>query len=178
MLCERCNKEEAKIHLIKLINGQKTETWLCEKCAKELSDIPLKASVSDGNGLPFQNILSGFFETLDKKKKIEIVCKNCGLTYSQFKKTGQLGCSKCYESFEDFLRPRIKRIQGDLEHIGKIPIREGNEVIQRKRIKKLKDELQKAVLKEEYERAATLRDEIKSLESLKEVNVDNEKLDR
>jgi protein arginine kinase activator len=176
--CERCNKNEAKIHLIKLINGRKTETWLCEKCAKELSDIPVKVSMTEGEGLPLQNILSGFFETLDKKKKIEIVCKNCGLTYSQFKNNGQLGCSKCYESFEDFLRPRIKRIQGDLEHIGKIPVREGNEFVQRKRIKKIKEELQKAVIKEEYERAAVLRDEIKSLESLMEVNIDNEELDR
>nr|WP_243240466.1 UvrB/UvrC motif-containing protein [Clostridium cibarium] len=128
--------------------------------------------------MPFQNILSGFFETLDKTKKIEIVCKNCGLTYSQFKKSGQLGCSKCYESFNDLLSPRIKRIQGDLEHVGKIPVREGNEVIQRKRIKKLKEDLQKAVIKEEYERAAVLRDEIKLLESQREVKIDHEELDR
>ena len=30
MICEKCKKNEAKIHLIKLINGERTETWLCE----------------------------------------------------------------------------------------------------------------------------------------------------
>lgn len=164
MLCERCNKNEATIHLIKIINGKKTETMLCEKCAKELSDIPLKNTNDNKNKLSFENIISSFFDTLDKNNKVEIVCKNCGMTYSEYKKMGTLGCSECYESFKDFLNPRIKRIQGDIEHIGKIPLREESQVIQRRRIKKLKEELQKAIIKEEYEKAAVIRDEIKLYE--------------
>lgn len=170
MLCERCKKNEAKVHIIKIINGEKTETLLCEKCAKELTDIPFDASFSTDNKVSFQNILSGFFDALDKSnknQKIEVVCKNCGLTYSELKKDGKLGCSKCYESFNDLLKPRIKRIQGDIEHIGKIPKRESKEVIQRKRINKLKEELQQAIIKEEYEEAAVIRDKIKLLESAK-----------
>lgn len=178
MLCEKCNKNEAKIHLIKLVNGEKTETWICEKCAKELTDLPANISLPKEASETFQNILSGFFDILDKKEKIEVVCKNCGLTFSQFKKSGQLGCSKCYESFNEQLKPRIKRIQGDIEHIGKIPVKNGNEVVQRKKISNLKKELNDAIIQEEYERAAEIRDEIKLLESLKEAEGNNEKLDR
>jgi len=170
VLCERCKKNEAKVHIIKIINGEKTETLLCEKCAKELTDISFDTHFSTDNKLSFQNILSGFFETLDrsnKNQKIEVVCKSCGLTYSEFKKNGKLGCSNCYESFQDLLKSRIKRIQGDTEHIGKIPKRESKEVIQRKRINKLKEELQQAIIKEEYEEAAVIRDKIKLLESAK-----------
>lgn len=167
MLCERCKKNEATIHMIKIINGKKSETMLCDKCARELSDMPLKAALDNKNNLSFENLLSGFFDTLDKNNKVEIVCKNCGLTYTEFKKTGNLGCSKCYDSFKDSLTPRIKRIQGYTEHIGKIPIREEGQVIKKKRIKRLKEELQKAIIKEEYEKAAVIRDEIKLYESTK-----------
>ena len=165
MLCERCKKNEATIHVIKIVNGKKSEAMLCENCAKQLSQIPLNIPSSKKSNLSFDDILGGFFDVLDKNNKVEIVCKNCGLTYSEFKKTGNLGCSECYESFKDMLNPRIKRIQGDTEHIGKIPVREESQVIKIKRIKRLKEELQKAVIKEEYEKAAVIRDEIKLYES-------------
>lgn len=177
MLCERCKKNEAKVHIIKIINGEKSETLLCEKCAKELTEIPFDNKFIPDNKMTFQNILSGFFETLDKgnkNQKIEVVCKSCGLTYSEFKKNGKLGCSNCYKSFQDLLKSRIKRIQGDTEHIGKIPKRESNEVIQRKRINKLKEELQQAIINEEYEEAAVIRDKIKLLESARGGKTTNE----
>lgn len=178
MLCEKCKKNEVKIHLIKLINGERTETWLCEVCAKEISEISFRSSLSPLEGASYQNILNGYFEVLNNKEKIEIICKSCGLTYSQFRKSGQLGCGSCYDSFSEFLRPMIKRIHGDLEHIGKIPNKAGNEFIEIKRIKRLKEELQKCISAEEYEKAAVIRDEIKTLENCKEVRNKNEKLDR
>ena len=181
MLCEKCNKKEATIHIIKLINNEKSEVWLCEDCSKDTSDIPVLFSLGNSENLSLQNILGGFFESLDKNSnkrgKIEVVCKKCGLTYSQYKKSGQLGCSECYESFSDLLKPVIKRLQGDLEHIGKIPKKTGNKFIGKKRINKLRQELQKAIIAEEYEMAAIIRDEIKVLEGSKEEVNRNEKLD-
>ena len=162
MLCEKCNKRVATIHLIKLINGEKSEVRLCESCAKEIS-----------------NILSGFFESIDKNKqnKIEVICKKCGLTYSQFKASGQLGCDECYESFSSYLGPMFKRIQGDLEHIGKVPKRSGVKLVEKKKYVNLKKELQKAILEEEYERAAVLRDKIKDIENSRTEVGKDEKLD-
>ena len=179
MLCEKCNKKEAKIHLIKLVNGEKSEIWLCENCAKEISDIPLVSSLGSLDGVSIQNILGGFFESIDKnnERKIEVICKKCGLTYSQFKASGQLGCYECYDSFKDYLKPMLKRVQGDIEHSGKIPVRSGVELVEKKRYLKLKRELQKAILEEEYENAAIIRDKIKAFEAKRmEVNRD-EKLD-
>lgn len=180
MLCENCKKNEAKIHLIKLTNGIKTEIWLCEECAKNMSDGSVPNAVTELGGASFQNILNGFFEVLNKNKreKIQIVCKNCGLTYSQFKRSGQLGCSECYESFSEFLVPMLKRTQGEIEHIGKIPTRQGNLFIEKKRIKKLKEELQRCIVAEEYEEAAILRDKIKVLEKGKGGHSNNEELDK
>ena len=180
MICEKCKNNEAKVHLIKLINGEKTETWLCEGCAKEITEITFLSSLTPIHGASFQNILNGYFEVLNNnnKEKIEIVCKSCGLKYSEFRKTGILGCGICYDSFTDFLKPMIKRLHGDLEHVGKIPTKAGNEFIEIKRVKRLKEELKKCIIDEKYEKAAILRDEIKMRENSKEVREKDEELDR
>ena len=35
MLCERCNVNPANVHIVKIVNGVKQETSICEQCAKE-----------------------------------------------------------------------------------------------------------------------------------------------
>jgi protein arginine kinase activator len=94
----------------------------------------------------------------------EIICSNCGLTYDEFKKSGKLGCSDCYEEFKVVLDPRIKSLQPGVKHIGKVPNMKGKELIRRRKLKNLKEEMQRLIVNEEYERAAIVRDEIKELE--------------
>jgi protein arginine kinase activator len=191
MLCEKCKKNEAKINLITVVNGQKHEIWLCESCSKDISSIPFFSSIGQNVNFPFQGMLTGLLSNLDGTKvgmdnnKIkEIVCRNCGLTYDEFKKTGRLGCSDCYEGFKVVLEPRIKSLQVGIKHIGKIPNMKGEELIRRRKLKNLKEEMQQLIVEEEYEKAAVVRDEIKILElyilesNIKEtVNVKEENCD-
>ncbi|WP_286910636.1 UvrB/UvrC motif-containing protein [Clostridium sp. UBA1652] len=167
MLCEKCNKNDATVHMVNIINGVKSEVRLCEKCASDISDIPVNSSFEDFEGFPLQSILGGLVDYFNKnatdKPENEVVCKSCGMNYREFRKTGLLGCSNCYESFSKTLTPVIKRVQGDVEHIGKIPENEGRVIAEKKKIIKLKEELQKAILAEEYEKAAEIRDNIKSI---------------
>ena len=171
MLCEKCKKNEAKVNLITVVNGEKHEIWLCENCVKDISNIPFLSSIGQNVNFPFQGMLTGMLSNLDSTKidmdnnKIKkIVCSNCGLTYDEFKKTGKLGCSDCYEEFKAVLEPRIKSLQAGVKHIGKIPIMKEEELIRRRKLKSLKEEMQKLIVAEEYERAAIVRDEIKTLE--------------
>jgi len=171
MLCEKCKKNEAKINLITVVNGKKHEIWLCENCAKDISSIPFFSSVGQNINFPFQGMLTEMLSNIDGNKvdidnnKIkEIICTNCGLTYDEFKKTGRLGCSDCYEEFKVVLEPRIKSLQVGVKHIGKIPNMKGEELIRRRKLKNLKEEMQQLIVAEEYERAAIARDEIKMLE--------------
>ena len=171
MLCEKCKKNEAKINLITVVNGQKHEIWLCENCVKDISNIPFFSSIGQNANIPFQSMLTEMLSNADNNKvnidnnKIkEIVCSNCGLTYDEFKKTGKLGCSDCYEEFKVVLEPRIKSLQVGVKHVGKIPKMKGEELMRRRKLKNLKEEMQKLIVAEEYERAAIVRDEIKKLE--------------
>lgn len=171
MLCEKCRKNEAKINLVTVVNGQKHEIWLCESCIKDISSIPFLSSSGQNIDFPFQGMLSEMLSNIESSKtnidnnKIkEIVCSNCGLTYDEFKKSGRLGCSDCYKEFKPVLDPRIKSLQPGVKHIGKIPKLKGKELVQKRKLKDLKQEMQKLIIAEEYEKAVVVRDEIKKIE--------------
>ena len=58
----------------------------------------------------------------------------------------------------------IQRIHGNSCHTGKVPVRGEAKLAGKQRIVQLRQELQQAVLEEQFERAAELRDQIRSLE--------------
>ena len=167
MLCEKCRKNKAIIHVVKIVNGKKSEAMLCEKCARELSSMPLREAISNKDNSIFENKSKDFFSMFEKDNKFEVICKRCGTTYGEVEKTGKVGCSECYDSFRESLVDKVKEVQGYDEHVGKMPEGEKNKVINSKKVNELKEELEKAIVKEEYEKAAAIRDEIKFYESMK-----------
>ncbi|MBU5591707.1 UvrB/UvrC motif-containing protein [Clostridium sp. MSJ-4] len=168
MLCERCNENPATVHIVKVVNGVKEETNICEQCAKEQENFGIGSDFNMVSPFSFQSLLSGLVDYINQSSQgepfKEISCKNCGITYSEFKRKGLLGCSKCYDTFNETIMPIIKRVQGDTEHIGKLPLKSGKELMEKKKVINLKEELQKAILNEEYEKAAMIRDELKALQ--------------
>lgn len=171
MICQECNQRPATLHFTKIINGEKTEVHLCEKCAQEKGEMFM---FSGESGFTFNNLLAGLLniDTSFKQKnqstfkQEEILqCDRCGMTFPQFVKIGRIGCSHCYDTFKDELKPVLKRLHsGNWTHNGKIPKRNGGGIQLRKRIEDLKNELKNSIMLEEFEKAANLRDEIRSLE--------------
>ncbi|MDK2824437.1 MAG: protein arginine kinase activator [Clostridia bacterium] len=169
MFCEECEKRPANVHMTKIINGNKVEKHLCEQCAKKQQDQIGFAIIPD---FSFSNILSSMlnvdpFTSFGNVQDNEITCDKCGMTYSQFAKTGRMGCNKCYSFYGNKLEHLLKRIQGNTQHIGKIPKRTGENIRLKQELNNARIELQKAVLNEEFEKAAKLRDKIKELEKRK-----------
>ncbi|OEF96384.1 hypothetical protein BHF71_04325 [Vulcanibacillus modesticaldus] len=167
MLCENCGKRPATLHFTKIINGQKNEYHLCEQCAKEKGEIFSSSSES----FPFHHLLSGLlnFDQMVEEHPLYTNpesqrCETCGLTFSQFKKMGKFGCSDCYKYFELQLEPIFRRIHGNSQHIGKVPLRSGKSIKLKKELSQLKAILQQKIALEEFEEAAKLRDKIRALE--------------
>lgn len=156
------------MHMTQIINGHKTETDLCEVCAQQNNAI--------GFGFEpkwiLQNIFADLFnqphtgsQQIDPVRPKPIQCEFCGFTDTQFSRVGKLGCPRCYETFADKLDPVLRRIHGNPRHTGKIPRRTGGHLGVRKEIEELKQRLQEAVGREEYEIAAQIRDKIRDLEN-------------
>lgn len=174
MLCSVCNKKEATVHISRIINGHKEELYLCEECAKNTEglniNLELEPEFNLASPFTFQSILSGIMDYMNKngsnslEQPRESRCEHCGTTYSEFKEKGLLGCSYCYKNFGSTLNSVIRRVQGNVEHIGKIPKTAGKDILKKKAILDLKEKLQKVIAAEEYEKAAELRDRIREIE--------------
>jgi protein arginine kinase activator len=168
MLCQICKKKEATIILTKVTEGQKTVIQLCKDCAYMFND---KLSIFPLPEFNINDLLTGLLKAIDLYSKEEGVitikelkCGNCHLTYDEFRQSGKLGCSVCYHDFREQLIPLLRRLHGNSEHVGKIPQRAKGKLNKIRKIKQLRKELQEVVLKEEYEKAAKIRDEILKLE--------------
>jgi len=107
----------------------------------------------------------------DKMQKVDLCeecarqkgvkCPNCGFTQADFKKAGRLGCSQCYQTFAEGLEGLLKSMHKGTKHVGKVPqaLRQSRELSER--LKNLQKKLDRAVSSEDFEQAASLRDEIK-----------------
>ncbi|MDZ7359860.1 MAG: UvrB/UvrC motif-containing protein [candidate division KSB1 bacterium] len=90
-------------------------------------------------------------------------CPKCNTSLDQFEKTGLLGCDGCYQAFEKELSGLLRRIHGSNKHIGSRP-RPRRVISEEKDLVKLRAELEQAITREKYERAAELRDLIRDAE--------------
>jgi protein arginine kinase activator len=96
------------------------------------------------------------------------ICPQCGLSIGEFHKTGRLGCSECYTVFRDELMPVFRRIHGHDHHVGKVPALNPLHMETRKTLLVLRRQLKQAVEREEFEKAAELRDRINAIEHVAE----------
>lgn len=166
MYCEECKQNPATVHFTQMINGKKTENHLCEQCATKKGGFIFNI---DNNQFTIQNFLSSLFGTphnISDQKSISaaVKCPNCNADFYTIQQHGRLGCSECYNVFEQQLDSTLRRIHGNSKHVGKIPSRGGEKILIQNKIDRLKSNLQKAVTNEEYEKAAEIRDMIKELE--------------
>ncbi len=163
MKCQICQVAEATIHVKEVKNDEVTELHLCERCAREKGyhSMVEKGSVSIASQLVWmaENLYPGGSSQVGMVR-----CSECGLKYSEFMKTGRLGCPHCYEDFGTQLRQILRRVHGSVRHVGKAPGKEGTQFERRRQVQGLHEELERAIEREEYEKAAQIRDQIRELE--------------
>jgi len=163
MRCDDCGKP-ANIRYVEMVDGELRDLHLCDDCANTrgmaLSLTPLAG--------PLVNMLMGLLDEMgvgEQRAEDGPACPECGLTHAEFRGTGKLGCSACYEAFATELRPLLRRVHGSTVHAGTIPSRAPQDIETSRRVRTLQLELERAVRAEKYERAAELRDEIRCLET-------------
>lgn len=168
MLCDDCGEKEAVFQATQIGKNKKTVLNLCADCWKKHGfDAPLSAiGFSMGNILA-SNILASIIkqsEAESTKPLPKVKCSGCGLSYGEFRQQGRLGCSRCYETFFDNLKDLLRRVHGSNDHMGKVPRSAQETFMARRELNRLHREMKRAVEKEEFEKAARLRDQIRKLE--------------
>lgn len=195
MICQKCGLRNATVHITKIFNDNKTELNLCNVCAERQNDKPLAMSADFGAPqIGLDDIIAGFFgmnpstknssETFESPQTMKS-CEFCRTTLSYIRGEGKVGCAKCYDVFKDELIPIIKKVHGTSHHSGNCPEdQETLDVVQGEtlldprldEIAKLKKEMSESIEKEDYEKAAVIRDRIKNIENEleEEKNIDNQ----
>jgi len=161
MKCDRCDSE-AVVHEIVVVNGEKVEKHLCTACAQEDGLAPVKGSTLTA---PLAKLVMSSSIIAKPPAPAADACSACGATWAEFRKSGLLGCAECYDIFEEKLIPLIERAhEGASEHSGKAPKRSAELIDRRRLVASLRKQLLEAVDAEHYERAAELRDRLRTVE--------------
>ncbi|ARN56815.1 UvrB/UvrC motif-containing protein [Sedimentisphaera salicampi] len=168
MLCQRCKKRPASVHMAEYINGQQREVHFCEKCVQEtlsealnqgsLSEMmgKLIGSVSQSDGEDEQN------KTPEAEKTYE--CPVCGETYSGFFKNTLLGCPEDYFVFNNSINDVLSNSEIENPvHSGKLPSKSLEDTVNENIRQTLNIRIEKALENEDYESAAQIRDRLRSL---------------
>jgi protein arginine kinase activator len=157
MNCEKCKKNHATYHLTAIEGGQKKEWHLCEECARDSGISKVNLSISD--------ILGSLMEPAKPASKIsQAKCPECGITYAEFKSKARLGCAHDYEVFKGELLRLLEKIHGSTHHVGKTPSTADTAVRKEHELMRLKRDLEAVVKTEDFEKAAQIRDRIRTLE--------------
>ncbi|MCP3915078.1 MAG: hypothetical protein GY711_05950 [bacterium] len=168
MNCQHCQKSVATVHVTEVVqfvrpqspDNRLRELHVCDQCARKLN---LPHAVSQAAPLDIWKLL----QLNAKKVRIQgttLRCKACGMTLDELRRNGKLGCAQDYEVFKDYLHELLERMHGALEHVGRVPgIGEG-ELERIQRVQELQASLELAVRQEDYEEAASIRDELKLLQ--------------
>lgn len=159
MNCQFCKKAPATVYYTQIVANEVKKVNLCDACAKE-------KGVNDPTGFSIADVLLGLgagqkMEEAAAATGSETVCPTCGFTQADFKKTGRLGCAKCYEVFADGLEQLLKGMHRGTQHKGKVPPAVQRTVEAEAQLSRLEGDLKAAVAREDFEHAAQLRDEIK-----------------
>jgi protein arginine kinase activator len=159
MLCQVCKKSPAKVHYTQMGENEVRKIDLCPACAKE-------KGVNDPSTFGLADVILGLgavqkMEEATESAGGETTCRHCGYTQSDFKKTGRLGCPECYQTFAEGLEAMLKGMHKGTQHKGKTPPAVRRALDLQARLARLEADLKAAIEKENFEIAASLRDEIK-----------------
>jgi len=160
MNCEKCHKNHATYHLTAKENGVMKEAHLCEECARQ-AGVNLKFNFTIGE------LLGTLMEPAKggTSKANQVRCPECGISYSEFKTKARLGCANDYEVFRTELLRLLEKIHGSTSHAGKTPQTVDAQVRIENELMRLKRDLESVVKSEDFEKAAQIRDRIRSLET-------------
>lgn len=160
VLCEECKTNEASYTISVMVGGEITTRHLCGDCMAKMN-----MDIASGN---IKSLLSTILsaitgDTAPGSAEKDVTCPRCGMTLSEFTRTGHLGCPKCYEAFREQLQPMLLQIHGRVQHAGRQPLSTAEEQRKRSAAEQLQRQMEQAVALEDFETAAKLRDQIRAL---------------
>ena len=159
MLCQNCGKNEVNFRYTQVINEEKREIALCDKCAKKLGleSLDFSREIEDLFNMSFtESFLPSFARTnMLGSRNLGTIFNNDIFNNPFFGEVGQE--PEQIETTSSLSDDEKQDVLKDIENATKKNKQESKK-------QKLESELEKAIKEERYEDAAKIRDEIKKLD--------------
>ena len=172
MKCEICHKNDATTAYTHIVDDTKKTLLLCgnlhsSKRGKEKRRFPPERRSSFPECAAANKKVKVEFNTAGSSEATEnTVCRECGMTYKAVQERLDVwDVIRCYTSFAPQLERLLKRIHGADAHCGKDLVEVGTVPSPHKALEQLRSELKDAVGREQFERAAQIRDQIRGIEA-------------
>ena len=163
--CTNCKKSIATIHILDLKEGSIVEQkHLCANCADQSGMVQQKVPPLKLGSAEMLDLIGSLKGEAPTGKAGGAACPACGLSVAEFKVRGRMGCSHCYEVFRSALIPVLERVHDATCHRGRVPGRGTNPPSPANILADLRQKLAQAIDQENYEEAASLRDQIRAAE--------------
>ncbi len=167
MKCSNCGEREGVVSLTQVKEGEVHTSSLCAQCAAD-KGIETGFAMAD---TPLGGFLAKLGEGADPDAPVmaalEARCPGCNATLRDFRETGRVGCAECYVTFDATLRELLRRLHGSTHHTGMQYDRgeaPGPRAEPGQTDLELREQLRRAVEREQFELAAELRDRLRERE--------------
>ena len=174
MNCEKCKNKKATVFYADETGGRHS---LCAICAATLGKISQYDPADEQKGpsqpfIPKPTLTSLLLDEVSlhsycsaNESELSSPCPYCSTSLESAVSRGRVGCSECYTAFCDFLFP--SSLAPESARGARMPSSHRTSIDRIRSINDLRARIKIAVETENYELAATLRDEIRKLESPK-----------
>jgi protein arginine kinase activator len=163
MKCQKCSKP-ATYHITDIERGNPREYHFCDEHALQHLE-PAAAPENLAVGQLAKDLIGGGASAAREPSPADKQsCPLCQITFLEFRNSGRLGCPHDYEVFRDELMPLLENIHDETRHAGKVPKRAPRTSQQQTTLIQLRNDLKRAVAAEDYETAARIRDQIRTIE--------------
>jgi protein arginine kinase activator len=166
MLCERCQSKDAAVRMLDV-------KWSGNDHAVKATQLCLACARASGIGLPHaqgftavvQLLAQGLLPAAAGAKSAkttaaasddDLACPHCGWTLRDLRQTNRFGCPRDYEVFGEVVEDLLERLQGQAQHC---------DLSEESALDRLAGEMREAVRREDYEAAARMRDQLRTLEA-------------
>lgn len=165
MQCQSCHKNIASVRYAEIVDGEVIEQHICQECVKDKQD-HTHSGFEFAKPSPFirKDRFSAMGSSRTATQRRVQSCKSCSTELNTIMTTGKVGCSTCYDSFPSSIDTILEGLQNALSHAGKVPHLDDARTRARADLQAKRTLLKSSLKAERYEEAATLRDEIRTIE--------------
>jgi protein arginine kinase activator len=163
MLCQKCQKKPGTIRYAEVVDGRVTDQFWCAECLAEQQ--------SGGEGFEISEVLptrpnkDSIHSVVSRVVRSQRACPACDTQLKHVVESSHVGCATCYDTFTDELIELLPRFHTSVTHRGKSAHLDDARTQLRADLRAKRALLRSMLSAENYEEAANLRDEIRSLET-------------